>query len=188
MSRPHAADPAAPAPSTGGCQVSRAPGTVIRMPDEASAVGPAGTVAALNSSFVRERPALLAFVHGLVRDRPAAEEIVQEVWIRLAGAVRQGTDVRQPERWFRGVARNLVLHHFRSRRTARVIADSHVLRMVELAEIAFEERGSGGGGGGSGAAGEDPWATRRARLSECIEKLPEPSRAVRCCGSGTRTG
>ena len=119
----------------------------------------------LTRAFLGRRHELLAFVQGLVRDRATAEEIVQEVWVRLAGAAGRGEDIRRPEQWCRGVARNLVLHHFRGRRRARVVADS---RLVELAELAFEEFGSAG----------DVWSSRRQWLAECVESLPEKSKEV----------
>src|SRR5262245_62774232 len=112
--------------------------------------------------FLTQRQHLLAFIHGLVRDADVAEELLQEVWIRLAEAAEKGTQIDDVPRWCRGVARNLILHHFRSRRTG-VVADS---RLVELAEKAFEEYG------------ESAWADRQQWLLDCIEALPEHSRAT----------
>src|SRR5690349_15016359 len=102
MARPVSFNPGEGSPAARGCQVSGVPGTVLRMSDEESGVGSAGGLAALNSAFVRERHALLGFVLGLVRDRAAAEEIVQEVWIRLARSADRGAEIQQPARWFRG--------------------------------------------------------------------------------------
>lgn len=112
--------------------------------------------------FLAQRRHLLAFIHGLVRDADTAEELLQEVWIRLAEAAEKGTAIDDVPRWCRGVARNLILHHFRARRTG-VVADS---RLVELAEKAFEE------------AGPTVWDARQQWLLDCIEALPEHSRAT----------
>lgn len=112
--------------------------------------------------FLAQRRSLLAFIHGLVRDADAAEELLQEVWIRLAEAAEKGTVIDDVPRWCRGVARNLILHHFRARRTG-VVADS---RLVELAARAFDE------------CGESVWADRQQWLLDCIEALPEHSRST----------
>jgi RNA polymerase sigma-70 factor (ECF subfamily) len=101
----------------------------------------------------------------LVRDRDTAEEILQEIWLRLAIAVDRGTEVDRPESWFRGVAKNLVLHHFRSNQRAKVVADSPLVEaMVEAAALAFEERA------------DDQLAERSRRLMDCLDRLPAKSR------------
>jgi len=120
------------------------------------------TIKDLTRRFLSRRQPLLAFLHGLVRDADVAEEMLQEVWLRLAEAVEKGQDVRDVPSWCRGVARNLVLHHFRSLRTRGVVADS---RLVELAATAFEEAG-------------DPGDARKQWLLDCVERLPEHSRSV----------
>ncbi|HEX8910985.1 MAG TPA: sigma-70 family RNA polymerase sigma factor [Humisphaera sp.] len=123
----------------------------------------------LTRRFLAGRHQLLGFIHGLVRDLDVAEEILQEVWIRLADAVERGIEVRQPEPWCRGVAKNLILHHFRDKRTAKVTADS---RFIDLAEQAFAEHADGGPGGG------DLWTVRREVLFRCVEQLPAKSREI----------
>lgn len=122
------------------------------------------TLKDLSSRFLAGRRELMAFVFGLVRNAQVAEDIFQEVWIRLAEASESGTDIREPEKWCRGVARNLILHHWREKRGAKVVADS---RIIELAEKAFDERE---------AAGRDP--SRKTVLAECVKSLPEKSRRV----------
>jgi RNA polymerase sigma-70 factor (ECF subfamily) len=115
----------------------------------------------LTRRFLGQRRPLLAFLHGLVRDADLAEEMLQEVWVRLAEAVEKGHEVRDLLSWCRGTARNLVLHHFRSLRTRGVVADS---RLVELAAQAFDEA----------QASDD----RSQWLIDCVEALPEHSRSV----------
>lgn len=119
----------------------------------------------LTRQFLGQRHQLLAFSYGLVRDWDAAEEILQEVWIRLAEAEQKGTQVQSVEKWCRGVARNLILHHLRSKRSHQVVTDS---RIVELAELAFDEH----------AGAEAVWSARRSWLYGCLESLPEKSRQV----------
>jgi RNA polymerase sigma-70 factor (ECF subfamily) len=60
------------------------------------------------------------------------------------------------------VARNLILHYWRKKRAARVVADSELLELVVLA---LDEH-------------PDPWADRRQALMECIDILPERSRQL----------
>lgn len=119
----------------------------------------------LTRQFLSQRHHLLAFVHGLVRDWEVAEEILQEVWICLADAEEKGTPIQAVAKWCRGVAKNLVLHHWRRQRSVRVVADS---RIIELAEQAFAEHD----------ASEAVWSSRRNWLLDCIEALPARSREL----------
>jgi len=116
----------------------------------------------LSARFVAERHYLMGFIYGMVRDLAAAEDILQEVWIRLAEAAERGEQILEPGRWCRGVAKNLILHYWRERRTAKVIADSGLLDIVEKA---FEEN-------------EEPWLERRQALMKCIDALPDKSRQL----------
>jgi RNA polymerase sigma-70 factor (ECF subfamily) len=118
----------------------------------------------LSRQFIAGRHDLMAFIFGLVRDPQVAEDMFQEVWIRLAQASDKGTEIRDLPKWSRGVARNLILHHWRRERGRKVVADS---RIVELAERAFEERE---------AAGQD--LSRKRALVDCVKGLPEKSRSL----------
>jgi RNA polymerase sigma-70 factor (ECF subfamily) len=122
----------------------------------------ADRIKALSSRFVAERHALLGFIYGMVRDLAAAEDILQEVWLRLAEAAERDEPIDDPGKWCRGVARNLILHHWRARRTAKVVADSELLEIVEQA---LNEH-------------HDFWAERRQALMECIDRLPEKSKQL----------
>jgi RNA polymerase sigma-70 factor (ECF subfamily) len=119
----------------------------------------------LTRQFLGQRHLLLAFIYGLVRDWDAAEEILQEVWIRLAESEPKGMTIDSIEKWCRGVARNLVLQHLRQKRSGRVVADS---RIVELAERAFDEHDMA----------EAVWSSRRGWLYDCLERLPDKSRRL----------
>jgi RNA polymerase sigma-70 factor (ECF subfamily) len=116
----------------------------------------------LSARFVAERHYLMGFIYGLVRDLAAAEDILQEVWIRLAEAAERGEPILVPGRWCRGVAKNLILHYWREKRTAKVVADSELLDLVERA---FEEN-------------EEPWLERRQALMKCIDALPGKSKQL----------
>jgi len=116
----------------------------------------------LSSRFVAERHALLGFIYGMIRDLAAAEDILQEVWIRLAEAAERDERIDDPARWCRGVARNLILHHWRDQRAAKVVADTELLDLVEQA---LSEH-------------HDHWTDRRQALMACIDRLPERSKQL----------
>jgi RNA polymerase sigma-70 factor (ECF subfamily) len=119
-------------------------------------------IKSLSTRFMAERHALMGFIYSMVRDLAGAEDILQEVWIRLAEAAERGEAIAEPGKWCRGVAKNLILHYWREKRTAKVIADSELLDLVEQ------------------ALNEQPAAAdeRRQALMECIDGLPEKSRQL----------
>ena len=119
----------------------------------------------LAAQFMGQRHSLTAFIEGLVGDPAAAEDIFQEVWIRLAEAAEKGTEIEDLPRWCRGVARNLILHYWRDRRGDREIADS---RIVEFVETAFAEQ----------AGAVEHWLDRRKALAGCIDRLPDHAREL----------
>jgi len=119
-------------------------------------------IKALSTRFMAERHALMGFIYSMVRDLAGAEDILQEVWIRLAEAAERGEPIADAAKWWRGVAKNLILHYWREKRTAKVIADSELLDLVEQ------------------ALNEQPAAAdeRRQALMECIDHLPEKSKQL----------
>jgi RNA polymerase sigma-70 factor, ECF subfamily len=121
------------------------------------------------AEFIHDRHRLGAFVGGLLRDAHAAEDVIQEVWVRLAAEVEKGTAIENQAGWCRGVARNLVLKHWRSQKTAKVVADSEVMEaFLAQVELAFEE----------GDDEADEWQRRQQALDECVSALPEKSRRM----------
>jgi RNA polymerase sigma-70 factor (ECF subfamily) len=123
------------------------------------------------AAFLRERQRLGAYLIGLLRDVHAAEDLLQEVWLRLAAEVEKGTVFENQAAWCQGVARNLVRRHWEKQQNAKVIADSSVLdAFLERAELAFDEAWQ--------RSGEDAWSDRRQALHECVAQLPEHSRRL----------
>jgi DNA-directed RNA polymerase specialized sigma24 family protein len=88
----------------------------------------------VTSLFLVERNSLLAFIFGLVRDEAATEDIFQEVWLKPAEAAERETDVEHVGSWCRGVAKNLILHHWRSHQRSRTVVDT---RIADAAERAY---------------------------------------------------
>jgi RNA polymerase sigma-70 factor, ECF subfamily len=119
-------------------------------------------IKALSMQFMAERHALMGFIYSMVRDLAGAEDILQEVWIRLAEAAERGEAIADATKWCRGVAKNLILHYWREQRTAKVVADSELLDLVEQALNEQQE------------AADD----RRQALMECIDRLPEKSKLL----------
>ena len=122
----------------------------------------ADRIKALSSQFIAERHALLGFIYGMVRDLATAEDILQEVWLRLANAAERNEPIVHPGRWCRGVAKNLILHYWRERQASKVVFDSELLDLVEQA---MNES-------------QDPWTERRQALMECIDLLPSQSKRL----------
>ena len=119
----------------------------------------------LTTRFLSERHLLMAFIYGLVRDAGIAEDLFQEVWLKLAETSEKGARIDDLGKWCRGVARNLILHHWREKRSRTVVADS---RIVDLAARAFDEQSASGRFGPS----------RRQALIDCVASLPGNSREL----------
>lgn len=122
------------------------------------------------AAFIHDRHRLGAFVGGLLRDAHAAEDVIQEVWVRLAAEMEKGTLIENQPAWCRGVARNLILKHWRRQQTAKVVADSEVMEsFLARVDLAFAE---------SDHDADDAWQRRQQALDECVAALPEKSRQM----------
>ena len=119
----------------------------------------------LTSQFLAGRHMLMSFIYGFVRDPGAAEDLFQEVWIKLAESAERGIEIEDPAKWSRGVAKNLILHFWRKRRESKLSIESRVL---DMAEMAFCESDSS----------RDYWSSRRTALIKCVETLPEHSKGL----------
>jgi RNA polymerase sigma-70 factor (ECF subfamily) len=73
--------------------------------------------AALFAAYLRGRSALWAFFRLRTRDEGAAEDLLQEVWLRIGKAASPGR-IRDPDAFLRTVAKNLATdwHRRRARR------------------------------------------------------------------------
>lgn len=118
---------------------------------------------ALTASFIANRDNLLAYIAAFVQQPEAAEDIFQDVWLKLAEAAEKGVEIQDAKAWCRGTARNLILHHWRERRTARVVADE---RILDLADRAFQED----------EQAPEPWTGRGPELIHCVQALPDHAR------------
>ncbi|MEI7731964.1 MAG: sigma-70 family RNA polymerase sigma factor [Verrucomicrobiota bacterium] len=117
----------------------------------------------LTTQFLAHRHSLYAFINGFVRHPQDAEDIFQEVWVRLSDALTRGDVIQDLPKWCRGTARNLILHYWRDRQKEKVIVDQE---LMELVEVAFKEQEDN----------QDYWLARRQALCHCLETLPDRSR------------
>ena len=119
----------------------------------------------LTTQFMANRHSLFGFIYGFVRHPHDAEDLFQEVWLRFSQALNSGVEIEDPARWCRGTARNLILHYWRDRRDAKVVADQELMERVEEA---FAEQ----------EPNRDYWLARQQALHECIETLPDRSKKL----------
>jgi RNA polymerase sigma-70 factor (ECF subfamily) len=122
----------------------------------------------ITAQFLADRHRLMAFIHGLLRDPQTAEDVFQEVWLKLSAELEKGTLIENPPAWCRTVARNLILMHWRSRKTSRVIVDSTLTEFLDFVEQAFAEN----------ETVDETGPERRRALAGCLRALPEKSRRL----------
>jgi len=122
----------------------------------------------VTAEFLANRHQLLSFICGLLRDPQASEDIFQEVWLKLAGALEKGVEIENQARWCRKAAKNLILQYWRDQRNAKVVADSPLLEFVDFVDQAYEENES--------IHSLEP--DRQRSLNECLHSLPEKSRRL----------
>ena len=67
--------------------------------------------------FEAERPRLISLCYRMLGERAAAEDAVQDTWLKWAAAERE--DIRNPAAWLRRVATNIAMDTLRSARSRR---------------------------------------------------------------------
>lgn len=113
----------------------------------------------LSQLFLQHRFMLMSYLRALVRDPNDAEDLFQEVGLRVMHSEGVPTDPSQFAAWCRGVARNLVLHHWRSKRRSRVEVSERWLDALDLAYRHVDPA-------------SDLACRRMAALGECLGQLP----------------
>jgi RNA polymerase sigma factor (sigma-70 family) len=115
--------------------------------------------------FLQQRDMLLSYIHALVRDPHAAEDLFQEVGLRVLERDELPCPAEAFPAWCRGVARNLILHHWRSQRRQRAVPSG---LLVDAVDRAYGET--------DGQA--DFYRSRYAALAECLKRVPAGQRRV----------
>jgi RNA polymerase sigma-70 factor, ECF subfamily len=133
----------------------------------------AGEVEALGALYDRHARIVFALLVRIIGDGDAAEEILQEVFLRAWQHAHAFDDSRGTVRsWLYGIAHNLALNELRRRR-----------RRPQLQSRLASADPDGDDHAGSVAAGSDPavdaWcAVRDAELAHALDQLPPGQRAV----------
>ena len=107
--------------------------------------------------FLEHRGLILGFIIALVRDPEIAEEVFQEVGLKVVEQAGKGTAVARFLPWVREIARNCVADHFRARSRTAALPDS----LAAVIAQSFDEH--------------EPQdvAARRAHLQSCMGGLTE---------------
>jgi RNA polymerase sigma-70 factor (ECF subfamily) len=113
--------------------------------------------------FLQYQRMLRAFIRTLIPSVDDAEDLLQEVGLVV---LRSGNELMEPQAfrpWARGVAKNLILHHWRARRRSKEVPSERYLELIDAAYARLESE-------------TDVWNERARALSDCMSKLGEPSR------------
>lgn len=121
-----------------------------------------GRYEAFLAHFSRGQSQVQAFIRSLVHDRTSADDVFQATSLALWRKFSTFRADAEFVPWAFGIARNEVLHHWRSRRRDRLVFSEAVL--TQLADVALTV-----------ANDADP---RQEALEACIEKLPERQRQL----------
>jgi RNA polymerase sigma-70 factor (ECF subfamily) len=117
------------------------------------------------SVLVREHmDMLLTYVRSMVRDAATVEDIFQETML-VAWRRFDDYDQNRPlAHWLRGIARKLVIAHYRRLRRRPFYSEAAILEAIDerMAQI-DSQRG-------------DTWSDKVAALAQCLDLLPEPLR------------
>ena len=99
----------------------------------------AGDTAALHGLFVRHHRRLYGFLARMTGDHAAAEDLVQEVFLRLLHHRQRYEGTGEFTSWLFRIARNLAHDHHRARRAMVPIEEAEQLRDgIEGPELALE--------------------------------------------------
>lgn len=101
---------------------------------------------------------LRAFIRGRVEDADTAEDILQEVFVRIHAHLADLRDENRLESWMYGITRRAIIDHYRSRRSVSELPEDLPEEVPPLEEE------------------EDAASELAASLREMVEALPEPYR------------
>jgi len=112
--------------------------------------------------WLKAQSVLVGYVGSLVRDRAAADDIVQSVALTAVEKMDEYDETRSFEAWVIGIARFKVLQHYRNAGHEKLIFDENLLD-------AFT---------GHYEAATNNHTDRLTALRVCMDKLPEESQAL----------
>jgi RNA polymerase sigma-70 factor len=117
------------------------------------------------SVLVREHmDMLLTYVRSMVHDAATVEDVFQETMLVAWRRFDDYDQSRPLAHWLRGIARKLVIAHYRRLRRRPFSSDASILEAIDerMAQI-DSQRG-------------DTWSDKVAALAQCLDLLPEPLR------------
>lgn len=118
----------------------------------------AGDRGAFRSLYDATAPKLFGHVLRIVRNRPVAEEVLQETYVKVwQNAERFSPDAGEPMAWLRTIARNRAIDRLRSERIDRATSDDDTI----LERLAAPPAG-------------DP--VMKTALRRCLDELDEDAR------------
>jgi RNA polymerase sigma-70 factor (ECF subfamily) len=131
-----------------------------------------GDVASFRALYAAAAPRLLAYLRCFLHDRAAAEDILQQSFLKLHGAREVYVRGADPIPWLYAIAHRTCLDELRRRRRARV-------RLVRRDDGDLPEvEATFGGASLEGEAREPFCAAERAAVLEALDELPEDNRTA----------
>jgi RNA polymerase sigma-70 factor, ECF subfamily len=115
--------------------------------------------------FLQSRNQLLAYLRSLSGNSHIAEEMLQEIWLKLSQAIDDDKDIKDTLSWCRGVGRNLIKHHWRDKAKHNNMPNENLLDLVDRA---FEEN----------QAHNDNFSDFTDALRICLKNLPHKAREL----------
>jgi RNA polymerase sigma-70 factor len=117
------------------------------------------------SVLVREHmDMLLAYLRSMVRDVATVEDIFQETMLVAWRRFEDYDQSRPLAYWLRGIARKLVVAHYRRLHRHPIYSDKPILDAIDERMAQLDSRQG------------DTWNDKVAALAQCLDLLPEPLR------------
>jgi RNA polymerase sigma-70 factor len=117
------------------------------------------------SVLVREHmDMLLTYVRSMVYDAATVEDIVQETMLVAWRRFDDYDQSRPLAYWLRGIARKLVVAHYRRQHRQPLYSDASFLDAIDERMTHIDSRPG------------DTWNDKVAALAQCLDLLPEPMR------------
>ncbi len=132
----------------------------------------AGDVAALDALYDRYAGVVFALVLRIVADRPVAEELLQETFLRAwqRAGLFEGSRGRVPS-WLLGIAHNLAIDELRRRRRCPQAVTPRERETAERELAGLPDPGP--------AVAEEAWSRlRRAQIEAALGRLPAAQRRI----------
>lgn len=115
----------------GGISTSRQQGDPASEPSDHTVVG--GTVADVAlAAYDKHQRALTSYAYALTRDREAADDLVQETFVRLINELQKGRQPENLQAWLFRVCSNLVVSGARRRNVAQRFISQITPRDTEI--------------------------------------------------------